>query len=49
MDLRMYYQKIREKRASIADPFPVMVSNETAGRGQGRDHDGGHCRNWPPK
>lgn len=35
MDLRMYYKKIREKRATIADQFPVIVSNETADGGKG--------------
>lgn len=34
MDLRIYYQKIREKRASIAEPFPVMVSCDTPDGGK---------------
>jgi hypothetical protein len=34
MDMRVYYQKIREQRASIADPFPVIVSHETADGGK---------------
>jgi len=29
MDLRMYYQKIRDTEAKIADPFPVVESCET--------------------
>ena len=29
MDLRLYYQKIRETQAKIADPFPVVESCET--------------------
>ncbi|HEY1221200.1 MAG: hypothetical protein ABSE42_16670 [Bryobacteraceae bacterium] len=29
MDLRLYYQKIRDTQAKIADPFPVMESCET--------------------
>ena len=35
MDLQMYYQKIREAEAKIADEFPLMVSMETP--------DGGKC------
>jgi hypothetical protein len=35
MDLQMYYQKIREAEAKIADEFPLMVSVETP--------DGGKC------
>jgi len=34
MDLKIYYQKIREKRASIAEPFPVVASHETADGGK---------------
>jgi len=29
MDVRLYYQKIRETQAKIADPFPVVESCET--------------------
>jgi len=29
MDLRLYYQKIRDTQAKIADPFPVVESCET--------------------
>ncbi len=29
MDLRLYYQKIRDTQANIADPFPVVESCET--------------------
>jgi hypothetical protein len=29
MDLRLYYQKIRDTQAKIADPFPVIESCET--------------------
>jgi hypothetical protein len=29
MDLRMYYQKIRDTQATIAEPFPVVESCET--------------------
>ena len=29
MDLRQYYQKIRDTKAKIADPFPVVESCET--------------------
>ena len=35
MDLRVYYQKIRETEGAIADEFPVVVSVETT--------DGGKC------
>jgi len=34
MDLRLYYQKIREAASSIADAFPVVVSKETADGGK---------------
>ena len=34
MDLRIYYQKIREKRAGIAEPFPVVVSCDTPDGGK---------------
>ena len=33
MDLRLYYQKVREAQAKIADPFPVVESCETADGG----------------
>jgi hypothetical protein len=29
MDLRLYYQKIRDTQAKIGDPFPVVESVET--------------------
>jgi hypothetical protein len=29
MDLRLYYQKIRDTQAKIAEPFPVVESCET--------------------
>lgn len=29
MDLKVYYQKIRELERSFKDPFPVVVSRET--------------------
>ena len=35
MDVKMYYQKIREMEATITDPFPVMVSRATRRRRQG--------------
>src|SRR5690242_15334289 len=34
MDLKIYYQKVREKRASIAEAFPVVVSQETGDGGK---------------
>jgi hypothetical protein len=34
MDLRIYYQKIRDERGKIADEYPVMVSNETPDGGK---------------
>jgi len=34
MDLRLYYQKIREAASSIADAFVVVVSKETADGGK---------------
>jgi len=34
MDLRLYYQKIRETESRIADPFPVVVSIETPDGGR---------------
>ena len=34
MDLRIYYQKIRDERGKIADEFPVVVSHETPDGGK---------------
>ena len=34
MDLRLYYQKLRETSTRIPDAFPVVVSNETADGGK---------------
>lgn len=34
MDLRLYYQKIRETSSNITDPYIVMVSRETADGGK---------------
>ena len=34
MDLKLYYQKIRDKQAEITEAFPVVVSNETADGGR---------------
>src|SRR5437764_15463292 len=34
MDLRLYYQKIRDAEAKIADEFPIVVSKETADGGK---------------
>jgi hypothetical protein len=34
MDLRLYYQKIRDKESEITDAFPIVVSNETADGGK---------------
>jgi len=34
MDLRVYYQKIRDEQAKIADEFPIVVSNETTDGGK---------------
>ena len=34
MDLRLYYQKTRDKEAEITETFPIMVSNETADGGK---------------
>jgi hypothetical protein len=34
MDLRLYYQKIRDMESKIAEAFPVVVSNETADGGK---------------
>jgi hypothetical protein len=35
MDLRLYYQKIRDEEARIAEEFPIVVSNESADGGKG--------------
>lgn len=35
MDLKAYYQKIRELESKIAEEFPVVVSKETADGGKG--------------
>ena len=35
MDLQLYYQKIREWEAKIADEFTIVISNETADGGKG--------------
>jgi hypothetical protein len=34
MDLRLYYQKIRDAQAKITDPCPVIVSRETPDGGK---------------
>ena len=34
MDLRQYYQKIREKQASFKDAYPIVVSLETGDGGK---------------
>ena len=34
MDLKIYYQKIRETEAKIVETFPIVVSNETADGGK---------------
>src|ERR1035441_7124302 len=34
MDLQVYYQKIRETEAKMADEFPLVVSMETADGGK---------------
>jgi hypothetical protein len=35
MNLRVYYQKIRDAEARIADEFPIVVSKETTDGGKG--------------
>jgi hypothetical protein len=34
MDLKLYYQKIRDTQSKIQDEFPVVVSRETADGGK---------------
>ncbi|PWU04196.1 MAG: hypothetical protein C5B51_17245 [Terriglobia bacterium] len=34
MDVRSYYQKIRENESTIAEPFAIVVSVETANGGK---------------
>lgn len=34
MDLKIYYQKIRETRRQITDEFPIVVSKETPDGGK---------------
>ncbi|MCU1235359.1 MAG: hypothetical protein JWP63_3326 [Candidatus Solibacter sp.] len=34
MDLQLYYSKIREVEAKIADEFPLVISNETTDGGR---------------
>jgi hypothetical protein len=34
MDLKLYYQKIRDMESKITEPFPVVVSHETADGGK---------------
>ena len=34
MDLRLYYQKTRDKEAEITEAFPIVVSNETEDGGK---------------
>jgi hypothetical protein len=34
MDLRLYYQKIRDVEAKIAEEFPIVVSNDTVDGGK---------------
>ena len=38
MDLKRYYEKIREVEAKIADEFPVVVSREMADGGKEGTH-----------
>jgi hypothetical protein len=35
MDLRLYYQKIRDEEARITEEFPIVVSRESADGGKG--------------
>jgi hypothetical protein len=35
MDLRVYYQKIREAEAKILSEFPIVISKETTDGGKG--------------
>ena len=34
MDLKFYYQNIRDEEAKISDPFPVVVSTDTEDGGK---------------
>jgi hypothetical protein len=34
MDLRVYYQKMREIEAAVTDEYPVIVSNDTGDGGK---------------
>jgi len=34
MDLKVYYQKIRDNEASITEPFPIVISLETSDGGK---------------
>jgi hypothetical protein len=34
MDLKLYYQKVRDTASKIADPFPVVVSKESTDGGK---------------
>ena len=34
MDLRVYYQKLRQIESEIQDPFPVVISRETTDGGE---------------
>jgi hypothetical protein len=34
MDLKLYYQKLRDKESEITEAFPIVVSNETADGGK---------------
>ncbi|MGP8245969.1 MAG: hypothetical protein ACLQVN_15790 [Bryobacteraceae bacterium] len=34
MDLRIYYQKIRDAQGKLSDPYPVIVSRETPDGGK---------------
>lgn len=34
MDLKLYYQKVRDAALQIEEPFPVVVSRETADGGK---------------
>jgi hypothetical protein len=35
MDLRMYYQKVRDAEATIPEPYVLVVSHETGDGGKG--------------
>ncbi len=49
MDLKIYYQKIRERKREIDEPFPVVMSRETQDGGKAGVSTEVTSGDWPPR